>query len=405
MLQRQVRDVLRMGAFGGGRSEAIRKRGAKKAVFAIGLSLALLTFGDLTSPVMAAAGGPGDWPMYMDGPAHNGVNRAETILGPTTVGGLRVLHVYANWAPDCCDTPQVVVGNRAYSVDRRGSFNTPNLFAFNLPSGTVAWRRLIGGGPTGGLADVPAVVNGTLFLGAGAFNATTGRPLWGSSRGATNEIDTVSNGIVYQGGPVVTARNASTGHLLWSQTVPGPCCNVGATTIAGGLAYAISDRLVAYNATTGNLVFSSVTTDMFGTVAVSGGVAYVQGPRHVSAFNAMTGALLWSSFIEMTNVISGTAPAVDGNTVVVGTDRYLIALSATTGSRLWTIDGGTNASYLEPAIANGVVYASSLGHGLQAVDESTGHVLFSYSSFCLGATVSRGTVYADCGDNMTTFGL
>jgi outer membrane protein assembly factor BamB len=344
--------------------------------------------------------------MYMFGPAHNGTNRAETILGPATVGSIHLRRVYKDWAPICCDTPQVVVGNLGYSMISRGAFFTPNIAAFNLPGGSRAWRKLIGGGPSGGNNDVPAVSNGSLFLNGAAFDAATGRPLWGTALGVEDAIDTVSNGVVYEDvANLLTARNASTGQLIWSATVPGTCCSFGAVTVADGLAYAVSNRLVAYNATSGKRVFMSSVTDIFGTAAVSGGVAYVEGGSHLSAFNAATGALIWSSRTQNTNSISGTAVAVDGTTAVVGTPQFLIAFDTTSGKRLWTINGGPVASYLEPAVANGVVYAGSLGIGLQAVDEKSGRILFTHKSFCLGAIVSRGTVYDDCGGNMTAFGL
>src|SRR6202030_4767602 len=54
----------------------------------------------------------GDWSLYEDGPAHNGVNRAERTLSPTTVRGLHVVHTYPNWTEDSVVIPyQLVVGS------------------------------------------------------------------------------------------------------------------------------------------------------------------------------------------------------------------------------------------------------------------------------------------------------
>jgi hypothetical protein len=64
-----------------------------------------------------------------------------------------------------------------------------------------------------------------------------------------------------------------------------------------------------------------------------------------------------------------------------------------------------------PAIANGVVYAGSIGPGLQAVNEATGHVYFtSHNGYCESPVVSHARVWASCldsqgGEQETAFGL
>jgi len=106
------------------------------------------------------------------------------------------------------------------------------------------------------------------------------------------------------------------------------------------------------------------------------------------------------------NNVSSLTPSVDGTTVVVGTVRSLIAFDATTGARRWTIDGGSDLTdYLVPSIANGVVYAGSIGNGLQAIDETTGHVVFSADGVCWSPIVAHNQVYVACDDGMSVFGL
>ncbi len=329
------------------------------------------------APIGAAARAPGTgaWPMFADGAAHNAVNRAETTLTPSNVSGLHVTHTYPGWTEIQADTVyQVIVGSFGYSVTSgtRGGANT-YITAFHLPSGSRAWRHQISS-HNQTWNYVPAVVNGVLFVGGKsamfAFNATTGQALWTTSVSAIgwfNEV-TVTNGVVYADtyqGQTVYAFNATTGHQMWSVIPPG-CCLTGAVTVSGSLAYVeLSGDLIAYNATTGAHVFTATAVGGGGdTVAVSGGVAFVQTANDLQAFNAATGTSLWSAATEAGNVVSSLTPAVDGSTVVVGTTRYLIAFSASTGHRLWTYDAGSDyAEFLPPAIANGVVYAGSGGNG------------------------------------------
>jgi outer membrane protein assembly factor BamB len=238
-----------------------------------------------------------------------------------------------------------------------------------------------------------------------AFNATSGAALWTTSvriQSLFNET-TVSGGIVYADTydtETVYAFDASNGHVLWSRT-PAGCCMVGAVTVSGGIAYvAQNGGLVAYNATTGASVFTTAAAGYADTVAVSGGVVFLQSANNLQAFNASTGALLWTKATDAGGSLSVT-PAVDGSTVVVGTLHYLIAFAASSGARLWTLD--TGGSFETPSIANGVVYVGTVG--LQAVNEANGTVLYTNGQGCDFAIVSHGEVFAQCVGGETVWSL
>jgi outer membrane protein assembly factor BamB len=98
---------------------------------------------------------------------------------------------------------------------------------------------------------------------------------------------------------------------------------------------------------------------------------------------------------------------VDGSTLIATTPEYVIAFNATSGVRLWAYDSGSDATgYLPPAVANGVVYAGSLGDGLQAFNEASGEVLYSHSMESYGSPiVSKGAVYLTGNGEMQVFGL
>jgi outer membrane protein assembly factor BamB len=380
------------------------------AVFA---SVVALTVFLSSSPALA---GTGDWPMWGDGPAHNSFNRSESVLSPSTVGDLRLLRTYPKWDPtEFVTWPyQTVVGSYGYGVIS-GRFSDYNRYiaAFNLSTGNVAWRQRIAS-----YFDhwryVPAVVDGVVYVGGSsamyALDAITGDVIWVRyvHQGSNFNMTTVADGIVYASTydtETIYAFDAVTGHILWRKT-PRGCCLTGSISVKDGLAYVLNGALHVYDAESGRNVFRTARQNYYDDPVVNGGVVYIQRANDLVALDASTGAVLWSSPTMGGNAVSSLTAAVDGTTVVVGTVRYLIAFDAATGARLWTIDGGTDSTdYGVPAIANGVVYAASLDHGMQAIDEATGDVLFSGGSICWDPIVAHAKVYSACNGGMAVFGL
>jgi len=353
--------------------------------------------------------------MWGDGPAHNSFNRAEAALGPSTVGNLHLLRTYPDWDPVISDWPyQIVVGGYGYSVvpGRISGYNH-YIRAFDLASGDAVWGHRVAT-HFDHWGYVPAVQDGVLYVGGSnamyAFDATTGAELWVKyiPRGSNFNMTTVGGDMVYAsayGSETVYAFDAATGQLAWRRT-PSGCCLTGPVTIKDGLAYVLNGALHVYDAATGARVFRTARDRYYETAAVNNGVVFIQTANNVVALDSTTGSLLWSSHTMSGDIVSSLTPTVDGATVVVGTVRYLIAFDATTGARRWTIDGGSDfTDYLVPAIANGVVYAGSIGNGLQAIDESTGHVVFSADGICWSPIVAHSQVYVACGDGMSVFGL
>jgi outer membrane protein assembly factor BamB len=353
----------------------------------------------VTGPASAAAG---DWPMYADGPAHNGVNRAEAVLSPANAGGLRVVASYGDWRVLPAFPSQIVVGGRGYGVVPGGGSANTYLTAFDLPSGTIAWRRRIS---TNGCTwhFVPAVSNGTVFVGGSsavyAFDAITGVRLWVRWVPSCSEF----NAITVKGDDVYASTyatqkiydlDAGTGAVRWVRHPVEPYVQ-GAVSVAGGLAYVLDDALYAYDADSGALVFKAGTGYPAGTPVVSGGLVYIQTPNGLVARDASDGSPMWS--VPLDSWGGYLTPAVHGDTVIAATARYLRAFDASSGAARWTTDGGPTAFYGTPALANGVVYAGSLENGLQAVDEATGRVLYSSRDdalrSCDNPVVSQGVVY------------
>jgi outer membrane protein assembly factor BamB len=366
-----------------------------------------------------ASAGAGDWPMYADGPAHNGVNRAEAVLSSANAGDLRLVASYGGWRVLPAFPYQIVVGSRGYSVGLGGGTASTYLTAFDLPSGTVAWRRRIS---TNGCTwhFVPAVSNGTVFVGGSnavyAFDAITGDRLWVRWVPYCSEFNaiTVTGNDVYTstyGTEKIYDLDAGTGAVRWVRHPFAPYVQ-GAVSVSGGLAYVLDDALYAYDADSGALVFKAGTGYFAGTPVVSGGLVYIQTANSLVARDASDGSPVWS--VSLDSWGGYLTPVVDGDTVVAATARYLRAFDATSGGARWTTDGGPSAYYGTPALANGVVYAGSLENGLQAVDEATGRVLYSSRAdalwSCDNPVVSQAAVYVPCdlggwAHQMSVFGL
>jgi outer membrane protein assembly factor BamB len=369
---------------------------------------ALGTGGGLAAP---ASSGHGYWTMFMDGPAHNGDNRDETTLSPSTVGGLRNSHSYTNWVGFLGEEGvyPVVMGNIGASLID-GDGNKVRLSVFNLPSGSLRWSHLVFRGDPLPASPVPVINNGDVFVAMGqtvyAYNALTGHLLWSRTvsapRASFNET-TVSNGIVYAAtydSPTsIYALNATTGALLWSSMLAGESYSLSAVSVVNGVAFVSGSHLWAFNATSGAHLFttSSGVPDLIGTPAVSGGKVYVQTAHTVEAFSASTGGHLWSGTTAPSSMASSWDLAVDGSTVVAVTPQYVIAFDASSGARLWKHNAGSEIGQFPPAIADGVVYVGAFTDGLQAFREATGAVLYSHAGDCFGSPiVSQGAVYVAC---------
>jgi outer membrane protein assembly factor BamB len=114
------------------------------------------------------------------------------------------------------------------------------------------------------------------------------------------------------------ALNASTGATTWSVTVPSLGGGTPAPTVANGIVY-----LKKYQSAN-------------------------------NAYNALTGALLWSSPLGTANV---TIPVVANGVLYVASGTVLITANATTGAGLWNaVVGGNGAQIAYATVADGVVY-------------------------------------------------
>jgi polyvinyl alcohol dehydrogenase (cytochrome) len=135
-----------------------------------------------------------------------------------------------------------------------------------------------------------------------------------------------------------------------------------------------------------------------------------------SAFNAETGALLWSRKVGPGSDLGGmewgsatdekriyvAISNFDKDKYVAGTAGSWAALNATTGEILWQVKDPNSSVDIGPmGVSNGVVYAGSMStakdqSNMFALDAATGKVLWKFNSGAsvnAGAVISGGVVY------------
>ncbi|HLW02553.1 MAG TPA: PQQ-binding-like beta-propeller repeat protein [Ktedonobacterales bacterium] len=343
-----------------------------------------------------------------------------------------------------------VVDGVVYAWSSAGAENSQgNVYALDARSGKQLWQFANGGG-------VDLVADGTVYVGSAgdpsqtagtiyALNASTGAERWHFQGQGSLSTQRAADGQVYVIGlqavdpsdtnlfgfqATLSVLDASTGTLRWSYPKQ-PDGNLSLVDVENGMVYLyitnssaeanISDSLVALNATDGALRWetgfslvafpagSGTTTSSFligglPPALLSDGAIYVGSQNDpIAAYNASTGAPLWSNLQLESDTGQGLTLDMVADGVVyldaVGESASLglYALDAHTGRLLWKRLG----KFLTVgAVVDGVVYAASVDMGppftpkaddnsVVALDATTGAVRWSYS---LGQETANITV-------------
>lgn len=290
----------------------------------------------------------------------------------------------------------------------------------NYPNGPTAlplnlkWTFTVGGYPL-----APTIANNIVYLVSSgklyALDANAGILKWSST--PTNTVDfftyspAVAAGKVYIGttGGIFYALDANNGALKWSyNTVPDPSSIgdiVSSPAVSNGIVYftggnASNTKLFALDATNGTLKWSCTVADTTGgsagSPAIANDIVYFVTGQRVYAVNASTGTVKWTYSQYGQSFMS--SPAIANGILYVSTMDYqfggrVLALDANTGSLKWQYHSG--AWYLTPAVANGTVYVPS-NYGLDALDANTGAYKwnsYAYANAGAAPSVSNGLVY------------
>jgi len=343
-----------------------------------------------TSADAQATSSPADWTEFHRDNMQRW-NPYETVLGVNNVGNLQL-----KWKVSMSDgvrsSPAVVngvvyVGSGAFSA-------TGSVHALHATTGAQQWTFATGGA----VPSSAAVANGVVYIGSQdgnvyALDANTGAKLWSSDVSFGLSDPVIIDGVVYViGNYTLYALNANTGVKLWSFAVP-PGGITSSPAVANGVVYfgAADSHLYALDASTGAKLWSfAAGVVSIGSPAVADGVVYVgsnENDQNVYALNASTGAKLWSFH---TGQDINSTPAIANGVVFVTTTEGsrdvgdVWALNASTGALLWRFfpEGRVWGS---PAVANGLVYVGTANFTtylgtLYALNASTGAKLWSYAA-------------------------
>jgi outer membrane protein assembly factor BamB len=352
-----------------------------------------------------------DWPTERFDQRGSAFNSLENVISPLTVTGLRVKGMVEL---DLCPVylcPQPVVANGLlYDTDEAGAraFDAstgaaawttdlnrdlggvtatkeaaftatsgganPTVWALDPLSGDVLWSAVIQD-VDGGLTR-PVVAAETVFVATKgatlvALDAATGTEVWRMTGTSSFSVPAIVGGVAYthQSGGTLLALDAATGAVIWQVDAGGAGPANETTTVAGGrvFAFTINGALEAFDAVTGLLDWSADVGKYPGPeVAVADGVVLARSSEsdvHVEAFDAETGAELWTS--PELGYYSDATPTVANGLVFIGAQYSgfsgcgVCALDALTGEMVWSSDGGgMNPDYGSATVVNGMVYAT-----------------------------------------------
>ncbi|MGD0986377.1 MAG: PQQ-binding-like beta-propeller repeat protein [Candidatus Sulfotelmatobacter sp.] len=307
-------------------------------VFATGQSNNLVALNASTGAQLWNAntgGNPGDRPVATG----NGLVFTQCSL-PNNAGGAICAYKQStgkmawHWASPCnCLPPSSVSAPLVYAdgvvyfgYSSGGTTSTTGLYAVEASTGKLLWTSLSefnnGWGVSGAAISGSNVYLEANNYGTGAIYSLaspTGDQNWTTpvSLGNSNSAVSVAGGVVYTSGvwtgtnATLYAMNATTGALLWSYVYATEnwCGSEGFPSppaIAKGVVYfqGVDGNLYALKANKGTLLWADTpnsqpcTGTFNSSPSLANGVLYINGGPdgpNTSAYNAATGAELWSS--------------------------------------------------------------------------------------------------------------
>jgi outer membrane protein assembly factor BamB len=223
----------------------------------------------------------------------------------------------------------VIVNGVVYSGAQEGGFSS-----FNAKSGQLLWGYAYDNQSASSIyvTSSAAVANDKVYFAESdqiyALNAATGAKLWNYSIGGDFwSTPAMANGIVYAGTGAynignVYALNATDGTKIWNYTTDASISS--SPLVANGIVYisAYVGTVYALNATSGIKLWNSTTSSSAGSGAPSsspivvGNVVYIgSGNGNVYAFDATSGSKLWNFTVGNTYLSS---PAIDNGVLYIG---------------------------------------------------------------------------------------
>lgn len=139
------------------------------------------------------------------------------------------------------------------------------------------------------------------------------------------------------------------------------------------------------------------------SVAIAGGMVYAQG-NELNAYNASTGALAWTDPIDGTAGPASSPAVANGVVYASSYTGTLYAVDAQTGATIWSHAISANLpSQSAIAVAEGIVYEGWDDGYLYAFNAQTGALLWSYdvaTDIYTTPSVANGVVYLTAGSSL-----
>jgi len=263
---------------------------------------------------------------------------------------------------------------------------------------SIAWKRNIGEGSSRNRQVMAPVVaeNGRLFV------------LDGES--SVSAVDANSGSIVWKAN--VKVAESDRGSRILGIGFGGKDTGGGfggGVAVSGGKVFVSSGyrNVTALDANSGEVLWTTrVDLPIHGAPTVSAGrVFVVDVDNQLMAFNVNTGAQEWSyrGITEPARILRASSPAVSGETVIAPfSSGELVALRASNGQPVWNevLSRTSRTSALSelrdiagrPVISRGFVYAVSQSGVMQAMDIRTGQARWSLPVAGVNAPLPVGDV-------------
>jgi len=338
----------------------------------------------------AATGTTAKWAQYHYNAAHTGYNPHETVIGPGNVESLHQLWMASTGAPTG-PSGVSVAGGLAYL----GTYADMTLRAWDASNGVLRWSALT----DNGLESTAAVGGGRAFIESNngtlyAFSTTTGAKLWSQSNGGAVTSPILVKNVVYEDGDTtMNAYDAATGSLLWSTSVSGAR---SVPAVWGGRVFITGDGVIALNASTGAILWTKHPAGGIqgASPVVSDNTVYVCTSAGLYALGTLHGDQRW---FEPSGCDPNTTPALAQGVLYTAPENDGIwAFNASTGALLWTTTSHSGNFYDAPVVANGVLYVPIRTGAIAAYDTAT-HALLWISprhGFQSTLAVVNGILYA-----------
>ncbi|MCW4001478.1 MAG: PQQ-binding-like beta-propeller repeat protein [Candidatus Bathyarchaeota archaeon] len=107
-------------------------------------------------------------------------------------------------------------------------------------------------------------------------------------------------------------------------------------------------------------------------------IASING--YIYCLNALTGTLVWSVYMNKTNIMQAVVPTVVDGKLYIGAGESVYCLNASQGSQIWKYTTGAGITQSSPAVISGRVYIGSIDKNMYCLDAVTGSLIWNFTT-------------------------